>query len=49
VTHEADIARYAGRHLVFRDGEVIQDERMQPLQAAEDLTQLPAQEKEGSS
>ena len=47
VTHEPDIARYAGRHVVFRDGKVIQDERIQPRQAAEDLTQLPAQEEGG--
>ncbi len=42
VTHEPDIARYAGRHVVFRDGKVIQDERIQPRQAADDLAQLPA-------
>src|SRR5512137_1845594 len=41
VTHEPDIARYAGRHVVFRDGKVIQDERIQSRQAADDLTQLP--------
>jgi len=42
VTHEPDIARYAGRHVVFRDGKVIQDEKIQPRQAADDLVQLPA-------
>jgi len=42
VTHEPDIARYAGRHVVFRDGKVIQDEKIQPRQAADDLAQLPA-------
>jgi putative ABC transport system ATP-binding protein len=47
VTHEPDIARYAERHVVFRDGKVTQDERIQPRQAAEDLTQLPAQEEGG--
>ena len=47
VTHEPDIARYAGRHVVFRDGKVIQDERIQARQAAEDLAQLPAQEEGG--
>jgi putative ABC transport system ATP-binding protein len=47
VTHEPDIARYAGRHVVFRDGKVIQDERIQPRPAAEDLTQLLAQEEGG--
>jgi len=41
VTHEPDIARYAGRHVVFRDGKVIQDESIQPRQAADDLDQLP--------
>jgi putative ABC transport system ATP-binding protein len=41
VTHEPDIARYAGRHVVFRDGKVIQDESIQPRQAADDLAQLP--------
>ena len=41
VTHEPDIARYAGRHFVFRDGKVIQDERIQARQAADDLTRLP--------
>ena len=41
VTHEPDIARYANRHVVFRDGKVIQDERIQPCQAADDLTRLP--------
>jgi putative ABC transport system ATP-binding protein len=47
VTHEPDIARYAGRHVVFRDGKVIQDERIQPRQAADDLTQLLLQEEGG--
>ncbi len=42
VTHEPDIAHYAGRHVVFRDGKVIHDERIQPRQAADDLAQLPA-------
>ena len=34
VTHETDIARYAGRILVFRDGRVVQDERNVALEAA---------------
>ena len=34
VTHETDIARYAGRILVFRDGRVVQDERNRALIAA---------------
>jgi putative ABC transport system ATP-binding protein len=42
VTHEPDIARYAGRQVVFRDGNVIHDERTQARQAAEDLAHLPA-------
>jgi len=42
VTHEPDIARYAGRHVVFRDGKVIQDERIQPRQATDDLAELSA-------
>jgi putative ABC transport system ATP-binding protein len=49
VTHEPDIARYAGRHVVFRDGKVIQDERIQPRQAAEDLAQLSASAEGGIS
>jgi putative ABC transport system ATP-binding protein len=49
VTHEPDIARYAGRHVVFRDGKVIQDERIQPRQAAEDLGQLSASQEGGVS
>jgi putative ABC transport system ATP-binding protein len=42
VTHEMDIARYAGRQVVFRDGIVIKDETFQPRQAAEDLSQFPS-------
>jgi putative ABC transport system ATP-binding protein len=49
VTHEPDIARYAGRHVVFRDGKVIQDESIQPRQAADDLPQLPAAAEGGIS
>jgi putative ABC transport system ATP-binding protein len=41
VTHEPDIANYAGRHVVFRDGKVIQDNSFQPRQAAQDLAQIP--------
>jgi putative ABC transport system ATP-binding protein len=47
VTHESDIARYAGRHIVFRDGKVIQDEQNQARQAEEDLAQLPAPQEGG--
>jgi len=41
VTHEPDIANYARRHVVFRDGKVIQDNSFQPRQAAQDLGQIP--------
>jgi putative ABC transport system ATP-binding protein len=34
VTHEPDIARFAGRILGFRDGQVVQDERNVALEAA---------------
>lgn len=45
VTHEPDIARYASRHVVFRDGKVIRDISINPRRAAEDLiNMLPAQE-----
>ena len=46
VTHEPDIALYAGRQVVFRDGKVIQDDCFQPRQAADDLSRLPAAEGE---
>jgi len=41
VTHEPDIATYASRHVVFRDGKVIQDSPSPPRQAAQDLAQRP--------
>ncbi|MEW6333191.1 MAG: ABC transporter ATP-binding protein [Thermodesulfobacteriota bacterium] len=41
VTHEQDIARYAGRQVIFRDGIVVQDLSFQPRQAADDLTRMP--------
>jgi len=34
VTHEHDVARFARRILVFRDGKVVQDEQNQALAAA---------------
>ena len=37
VTHEADIARYAGRVLSFRDGHVIRDESIRDRLVARDL------------
>jgi putative ABC transport system ATP-binding protein len=46
VTHEPDIAKYAERHVVFRDGKIIQDIRIKPLQAAEDLARMPDPEDE---
>ena len=46
VTHEPDIAEYAERHVVFRDGKIIQDIRNTPRQAAEDLARMPAIEDE---
>jgi putative ABC transport system ATP-binding protein len=48
VTHELDIARYASRQVVFRDGIVIKDERFEPRQAAEDLRRLSQPGKEGA-
>jgi putative ABC transport system ATP-binding protein len=44
VTHEPDIAHYAGRHVVFRDGKIIRDDSVQPRQAIEDLAQMPPAE-----
>jgi putative ABC transport system ATP-binding protein len=44
VTHEPDIAKYAGRHVIFRDGKIIQDFSFQPRLAIEDLRQIPAPE-----
>ncbi len=45
VTHEPDIAAFAGRQVVFRDGKVIRDERNpSPVKAAEALARLPAAE-----
>ena len=45
VTHEPDIAAYAGRVLAFRDGRLLSDEqRGAPLDAATALAALPADE-----
>jgi putative ABC transport system ATP-binding protein len=49
VTHEPDIAQYAKRHVVFRDGKIIQDIRISPRLAAEDLARIPAMENEAPS
>jgi putative ABC transport system ATP-binding protein len=46
VTHEPDIAKYAERHVIFRDGKIIQDIRIKPLQAEEDLARMPGTEDE---
>jgi putative ABC transport system ATP-binding protein len=49
VTHEPDIANFASRLIVFRDGNVIRDERnTAPLKASEELAKLPAPETGGS-
>ena len=48
VTHEGDIAQYAGRALSFRDGKVIQDQRAaEPKDARALLATLPPLEVEG--
>jgi len=45
VTHEPDVARYAGRILSFRDGRVTRDEAMAaPLEARQFLATLPREE-----
>ena len=42
VTHEPDIARYAGRIIHFRDGRVLKDEAVtDPLDARRVLAALP--------
>ncbi len=46
VTHEPDIARYAARHVVFRDGQIIRDVSVSPRQAAEDLHNYSPAKKE---
>ena len=47
VTHEADIAAYAGRVVVFRDGRIQKDYAVAaPRDAAEELRNLPAVEDE---
>lgn len=47
VTHEPDIARYASRHVVFRDGRVLKDMAVIPRNAGEDLSNmLPSREEE---
>jgi putative ABC transport system ATP-binding protein len=41
VTHEPDIAAYADRRLVVRDGRILSDARQTPRDAAADLAALP--------
>ena len=48
VTHEPDIATYASRQVVFRDGKIIKDDSYQPRKAAEDLSQFPSIAEEAS-
>jgi len=44
VTHEQDIATYAGRRLLFRDGRLRTDERVTSIDAADVLKTLPEEE-----
>ena len=44
VTHESDIAAFAGRRLVFRDGRLMSDQRGEPQDAAVVLATLPEEE-----
>jgi putative ABC transport system ATP-binding protein len=46
VTHEPDVASYASRVVVMRDGRVRSDERQQPRQAADDLAASPPEDDE---
>ena len=46
VTHETDIATYASRRLMFRDGRLRSDERVAALDAAEALKTLPDEDVE---
>jgi putative ABC transport system ATP-binding protein len=41
VTHEPDIAAYASRHLVFRDGRLLSDRRVEARDAATALATMP--------
>jgi putative ABC transport system ATP-binding protein len=41
VTHEPDIAAYAGRLIVVRDGRILSDDKQVPHDAAMDLAALP--------
>jgi putative ABC transport system ATP-binding protein len=47
VTHEPDIAHYAGRIITFKDGKVLSDERVsEPRNAARELEQWVSEEEE---
>ena len=49
VTHEPDIAAYASRSLIFRDGRLREDERAaEPRDAAATLADLPSEEDEAA-
>jgi len=49
VTHEPDIATYASRHLIFRDGRLKADERVaEPVDAAAALTSLPREDEDAA-
>jgi len=49
VTHELDIAAYASRSLIFRDGRLRSDESaVQPRDAAATLAELPADDEEAA-
>ena len=41
VTHEPDIAAYAGRRVVVRDGRIVSDSSQSPRDAAADLVTMP--------
>jgi putative ABC transport system ATP-binding protein len=44
VTHESDIADYAARVVLMRDGHVVSDTRQQPKDAAAAMREMPAEE-----
>jgi putative ABC transport system ATP-binding protein len=47
VTHEPDVARYAGRTVTFRDGRLVRDECVvAPQDASQTLATLPEEEEE---
>ncbi len=49
VTHEQDIAQYAGRIISFKDGKVVQDSIIQHrVRASEILKTLPVLEEESA-